>query len=192
MLPSHARRIGCVVCLFVIFGLNGLVQATDWLTAKSRYSHDSETGERVNQYAPLPTVYHTPNPNKSVYRHTRSTLQVQDSVDYYHAVEKYGDTVRPYEEWRFPYRPFGVPYDQWGPTGFGGFGGGGYPYPGNGGPFFPTPIPLPGLFGGFGGFWGPFGPGGVVNGTGWPLPWNDGYYPDVRREQLPPQPIIIP
>jgi hypothetical protein len=69
----------------------------------------------------------------------------------------------PYEQWRFNFRPYSVPYQQWGPP-FGGLGGGtgNFPYSGGNGPnsigFFP------GFgFGGFGpGFGGGFGGGGVA------------------------------
>ncbi len=154
--------------------------ATDWLTHRSFYTHSYQTGQRVHQFAAKPVTYHTPR-QVSVYHHYRSSVQVADSVSQYHLVERYGDQVRPYGEWRFPYRPFSVPYSQWGPNGNYG------PGYGNGGGFYPQyPVPYGGNN------WGPFGPGGVNNGTGFPLPWSDGSYPDVRRTQLPPQPFPSP
>lgn len=150
------------------------VQATDWIASPSFYTHREDTGQRVWQYRPVAPVYHFPSNNRSVYRHSRSSLQVGDSVDHYHAVDEYGGPVRPYGEWRFPYRPFSVPYGLWGPPpGFGGFGVPGFGGNGNN----------------FGGVGSPFGPFGAVNGSGFPPPWNDGSYPDVLRQQIAPRPF---
>jgi hypothetical protein len=107
----------------------------DWINAPSYFTHD-QTGQRVQQYTPIGPVfiYQDPSFQRSGYHHTRSSLQVGGSVDHYHQVEEWGRPVRPYDEWRFPYRPHSVPYDAWGPPyaglgGFGyGFGGGAYPY----------------------------------------------------------------
>ena len=94
--------------------------------------------------------------------------------------------MRPYGDWRFPYRPVSVPYQQWGPQpvfpgygwpgGFGGGFGGGFP-------------------GGFGGGWGaglggPFGPWGVVNGSG--MPWLDGGYSERRAKPFDGVPFGAP
>lgn len=166
--------------LFVFMSTATQSSGQDWITAPSYYTHDYQSGQRVNQFLNVDEVVHTPSRYRSVYRHTRSSLQVGDSIDQYHAVDRYGDVVRPYGEWRFPFRPFSVPYGLWGPNyGFGG----GYPVPFYGGG--------PGI--GFGaGYGSPFGPSGVINGAGFPPPWNDGSYPDVRRTQLPPQPFPAP
>ena len=184
MLMSSAHRIhlGVPAILAAALVLIGAISvgATDWITRSGKYTHDSKTGYRVHQYAPIAPVYHTPNPNRSVYRHVRSSLQVGDSIDNYHAVDEYGQIVRPYGEWRFPYRPFSVPYPGWGPQPIWGGGFGGYPYP----------VPFGGGVGG--GIGSPYGPYGVINGSGFPPPWNDGSYPDVRRQQLPPQPLPVP
>jgi hypothetical protein len=161
---------------------NCSAQPGDWITAPSYYTHDENTCQRVDQYRPDPVVVHTPQQSTSSYRHIRSALQVGDSIDIYHQVTQTGDTaVRPYGEWRFPYRPFSVPYSQWGPTFNGNYAAPfGYGFPGGIGPgYFP-------------GDQGPFGPGGVINGAGWPQPWNDGYHPDIRRNQLPPRPFPMP
>ena len=161
------------------------VEADDWLTRPSRYTHSSRTGYRVNQYQPVAPVYHTPNPNRSVYRSVRSSLQVGDSADYYHFVDQYGEPVRPYGEWRFPYRPFSTPYPNWGPQPYGGGFGFGYPVPSGG---------VGGIGGGGigGGIGSPYGPYGVINGAGFPPPWTNGYYPDVTRQLTPPQPLPGP
>ncbi len=157
------------VLLLVSFWLVGPALAADWLTQPSYFTHDPHTGHRVWQYAPIPPVAHTPQHGRSSYRHARSSLQIGDSIDQFHVVDEYGRAVRPYGEWRFPYRPFSVPYPWWGPA-YGGFGYG-YGLP-------------PGAAGGIG---SPFGPFGVINGAGFPPPYNDGSYPDVRRNQLPPR-----
>lgn len=166
-----------IACLF---SAGEGASAQDWITAPSYYTHNPQSGERVNQYYRVDEVVHTPSTYRSVYRHTRSSLQVGDSIDQYHAVDNYGDVVRPYGEWRFPYRPFSVPYSQWGPQPvWGGYGG-------------PGPIWGHPGWGGGGGYGSPYGPSGVINGAGFPPPWNDGSYPDVRRTQLPPQPFPAP
>jgi hypothetical protein len=46
--------------------------------------------------------------------HFRSSLQFGPSADHYHRVEQWGPPIQPYGEWRFPFRPYSVPYDQWG------------------------------------------------------------------------------
>ncbi len=159
----------CLLIVGLVAFAAAQVSAADWIAAPSRFTHDPATGCRTHQFAQIPPVYHTPDPGRSAYRHSRSSLQIGDSIDQYHVVEEYGRPVRPYGEWRFPFRPFSVPYHLWGPP-YGGFGFGGFPFGFNNGNGF-----------------GPFGPGGVVNGAGFPPPWNDGSYPDVRRVQTPPQ-----
>jgi hypothetical protein len=70
---------------------------------------------------------------QSGYWHTRSSIQAGGSADHLHVVEEWGRPVRPYGEWRFPYRPFSVPYPLWGPQFFGhpwyGHFGWGHPGP---------------------------------------------------------------
>jgi len=88
----------------------------DWTTMASTYSHD-QSGQRVDQYAEAvePQSMERPDFVRSGYRHTRSTLQAGFSADHYHQTETWGQPVRPYGEWRYPNRPFSVPYGQWGP-----------------------------------------------------------------------------
>ena len=90
--------------------------AADWTTLPSTYSHD-QAGQRVDQYALAvePQSMERADYVKSGYRHTRSTLQAGFSADNYHMTEQWGQPVRPYGEWRYPNRPFSVPYGQWGP-----------------------------------------------------------------------------
>jgi hypothetical protein len=151
--------------------------AADWIVAPSYYTHEPLSGHRVTQYAEIGPYYyyHRPDYQKSGYRHYRSTIQTGNTADNMHMVEEYGRPIRPYEEWRFPYRPHSVPYDAWGPP-FGGLGGGyggglygGYPY----GPFPPN---------------GPIGPGPVGpvapawgGGRNYAQPWLDGHYPTYDR-----------
>jgi hypothetical protein len=91
--------------------------ASDWLTLPSTYTHDVESGARVAQFQPnaVPTVPAATNFRSSGYTHTRSSINYGQSADNYHRVERWGDPVRPYGEWRFPYRPFSTPYPNWGP-----------------------------------------------------------------------------
>jgi hypothetical protein len=115
--------------------------SADWLTLPGQYTHDAMSGQRVAQYAPveLPTAEVSPPLRTSGYTHYRSSLAYGQSADHYHRVEQWGDPVRPYGEWRFPFRPYSTPYPNWGAPfaglninnglGFGiGFGGG-YPPP---------------------------------------------------------------
>ncbi|MEQ1830317.1 MAG: hypothetical protein ABL921_30450 [Pirellula sp.] len=90
--------------------------AVDWTTMASTYTHD-QTGQRVDQFASTVVPHTTDAPDyvRSGYRHTRSTLQAGFSSDHYHMTEQWGQNVQPYGQWRYPYRPFSVPYDQWGP-----------------------------------------------------------------------------
>src|SRR5262245_53487667 len=135
--------------------LTSSLSAADWATAPSYYTHDQSTGERVSQFAQIGPYYYFQRPDylKSGYRQYRSTIDLGNSSDNMHVVEQWGAQVVPYEQWRFPMRPYSVPYQAWGPP-FGGLGGGtgGFPYSGgNGvnilGGFFP-----PFGFGGYGGF----------------------------------------
>ena len=184
----------------------------DWLTLPSRYTHDDISGRRVSQYAPveLPVAPNTPPLRTSGYTHYRSTLAYGQSADNYHRVEQWGDPVRPYGEWRFPFRPYSTPYPNWGPpyaglnlyNGFGigggvapglgqpGFGGGVGPgwAPGNPNPGSPNPgNSNPGNFNqrpyrpNPGARANGFAPYPSGRGTPYPVaPYYDGYYPNYR------------
>jgi hypothetical protein len=161
--------------------------AADWITAPSTYTHDPTTAERVAQYSPIGPFYYFPRPDymKSGYRHLRSTIDIGNSSDNLHIVEEWGRPVRPYDEWRFPYRPYSVPYDAWGPP-FGGLGGGNGMYPYSGG--------------GFGGGFGPWfpggggGPGGNQPAVNFAQPWLDGHYPQYDLNDRTPywRPYVAP
>lgn len=95
---------------------SGPAFSSDWITWPSTYTHSSD-GQRVDQHTepePALAVART-DFQRSGMRHYRSTLRAGLSVDNYHVVEQWGQPVVPYEQWRFPYRPYGVPYGQWGP-----------------------------------------------------------------------------
>jgi len=87
----------------------------DWTTMPSSYTHTQ--GARVNQFAQgvQPVIYERPDYQRSGFRHFRSSLQVGNSADHIHIVDQWGPSVRPYGEWRYPYRPYSVPYPGWGP-----------------------------------------------------------------------------
>lgn len=174
---KHALFVAACCCLV----WNGPpLAAEDWITKQSYYTHD-EQGSRVRQYAPIGPFYihNQADVTRSGYRHTRSSLQFGGSVDHYHSVEEWGQPVRPYDEWRFPYRPYSAPYPEWGP-----------PYAGLGfgrAPWFP-------FFGGL-----PIGPGlGGVQ----PIlpyegfqPWFDDRYPafdDRAPFRRQPFPVVPP
>jgi hypothetical protein len=165
-------------------------RAADWITAPSNYTHDWTTGERVAQYSPIGPYFYFYRPDylKSGYRQYRSTIDLGNSSDNMHIVEQWGAQIVPYEQWRFPYRPYSAPYPAWGPP-YGGLGGGtgGYPYSGGNGSNI-----IGGFFPPYGGFGGPgvFAPGvgGGGVGGGFPgmfpppavnfaQPWLDGHYP---------------
>ena len=183
--------------------------AGEWMTWRSTYTHNPMTGQRVDQYSrPVePVAPDQGNLVKSGYRHYRSTIQAGQSADNLHVVQEWGRPVAPYEHWRFPYRPYGSPYQAWGPQtpsvlgGF-GFGFGGLPYgqpfppgagqPGAGQPGAGQPgVGQPGLPMMPGPVWGQPGgypPGGYpwVPGQPYPLvapfqpaPWYDGFYPSA-------------
>lgn len=201
------------VCLWLLTGLAvqswAMNQAAgdEWMTWPSTYTH-GVYGARVDQHTePVQPI----GPNRSDvvrsgFRHFRSTLQAGQSADNYHVTEQWGEPVVPYEHWRFPFRPFGVPYDQWGPpTPYGMFFGAGlgfpflpnHPRPGMGGPGMGGPgMGGPGMGGpGMGGpGWGGPGWGGPMHRNPWPgsgslgfplqpdyrnQPWFDGTYPDA-------------
>ena len=90
--------------------------SADWTTMASTYTHDQD-GHRVDQYALAvePQSMERPDYIRSGYRSTRSSLQAGFSADHYHVTEQWGQPVQPYGQWRYPYRPFSVPYGQWGP-----------------------------------------------------------------------------
>jgi hypothetical protein len=154
MLLSHLKRHGFVA--FLALGLPflpELAQAADWISAPSYYTHDPQTAERVTQFSPIGPfyVYSPPNYMKSGYRHFRSSIQAGGSADNLHIVEEWGRPVVPYEQWRFPYRPYGSPYPAWGPplAGAGaGYFGLGYGYglglgSGGGSPYYQPRSPAP-------------------------------------------------
>ncbi|QDS88209.1 hypothetical protein EC9_23970 [Rosistilla ulvae] len=124
----------------VVVAVQGIACGADWLTLPSTYTHDPSTGARVDQYAAkAPAVSRVdPTYRESGYRQYRSTLQYGQAADNYHSVEKWGEPVRPYGEWRFPVRPYSAPYSAWGaPLAGMNVGGyypgwqGGYPNPGS-------------------------------------------------------------
>lgn len=107
-----------VLSIFVILlAASQCARAGDWMTWRSTYTHDPATGHRVEQYA-IPVEPLAPDQGnlvRSGYRHYRSTIQAGQSADNLHTVVEWGRPVMPYEHWRFPYRPYGAPYDAWGP-----------------------------------------------------------------------------
>lgn len=150
----NVRRFPAGLCLVFAAVTVTSSYGQEWLTAPSFYSHSPETGDRVAQYAPDPTVEKPYDPSylRSGYRQFQSTIRAGRSVDNYHIVEEWGRPVRPYGEWLHPFRPYSVPYQLWGA-----------PYQGLGPTFNNNFGPIPTPFGGAGvapaGGYGP-GPGG--------------------------------
>ena len=148
-----------------------VADGADWITAPSYYTHDPATGQRVDQYSPIGPFYTYARPDftRSGYRHLRSSIQVGNSADHMHVVEEWGQPVRPYGEWRFPFRPYSVPYAAWGPP-FAGLGNSGFfPYP-------PAAVPNGVMPGG----------GGQPYDRQQPPPYYDGNYPNSRTRTLGP------
>ncbi len=125
----------CVSLGWLASSAGSRAEADEWMTYRSTYTHDAY-GQRVDQYArPVePLSPDQGNLVRSGYRHYRSTIQGSTSADNLHITHEWGRPVMPYEHWRFPFRPYGVPYDQWGPPvpnvlsnfnvqGFNGLGG---------------------------------------------------------------------
>ncbi len=194
----NPKRAGWLIFLCVLSPLlDGFVPqplfADDWMTWTSTYTHEPFTGQRVDQYAmPVdPVAPYREDFQRSGFRHTRSTLQAGLSADNLHIVEQWGRPIVPYEEWRFPYRPYSVPYGAWGPqapygiiNGNFGFGGGIAP-PMQHNPGYP-PQQMPGQAGPGQAGPGQFGPGSWGGPNGFPLqpqyqnqPWFDGTYPSA-------------
>jgi len=173
-----------VLAATVVLALVATLRANDWITAPSYYTHDPQSGERVRQYTPIGPFYVLARPDyrKSGYRHTRSSIQAGNSADHLHIVEEWGNAVRPYGEWRYPFRPNSVPYHLWGPpvTGFGH----GYIGP------WAHPYPQAGHHGRYGNM---DHPGRGRPGNAHPRPWHDGRYlphgtprrPDSQFYRLP-------
>jgi hypothetical protein len=147
--------------------------SADWSTLPSTFTHDQD-GQRVDQYS----VAVEPQSNersdfvRSGFRHTRSSLQAGFGSDHYHVTEQWGQPVQPYGQWRYPNRPFSVPYGQWGPQ-LPQIVAGGFPWLGlpngsmNSGPVLPGGNwPGGGMPGG--GMPGGGMPGGGMPGGGWP------------------------
>src|SRR4051812_23828013 len=131
------RRLQLSIALLALIG-SPLVEslfAADWATAPSNYTHDQATGQRVSQFEKIGPYYYFQRPDylKSGYRQYRSTIDLGNSSDNMHVVEQWGAQVVPYEQWRFPTRPYSAPYGAWGPP-YGGLGGGTGGYPSCGGP----------------------------------------------------------
>ncbi len=141
----------------ILIGWVSSTSAGDWLTAPSYYTHDPVSHERVTQYTPIGPFYTYGQSTfaRSGYRNSRSSLQVGTSADNYHTTEQWGPPVQPYGEWRFPNRPYSVPYGQWGPQYYGGY---------------PWGLYGPGIGGGYGGggYGGGYGGGGYPGGGNFP------------------------
>lgn len=92
---------------------------SSWVFEPSYFSHDPSTGKRVAQYAPIPKVYLRQDPSyqESGFHYTQHILRGPGgSLDAYHLVQTWGngDRIRPYGEWKYPYRAGATPYGPWG------------------------------------------------------------------------------
>ncbi len=200
-------RLFLLSCLLTVVGATFVAEALaidpnrspkiDWTTQASSYTHDAQ-GARVDQFSTgvEPTVIERSDYQRSGYRHYRSTLQAGTSADNFHVVDQWGPQVRPYGEWRYPYRPFSAPYPAWGPqppiVGINPWGVGlGV---GNGVGGFRPGFPLPGQFGfGTGNFTGAFPPANSFNlgGPAFGVGPNNALRPD-QDDYYAPAPDTIP
>ena len=114
---THKLAVICATLTWTMVLISNVVRADDWMTWPSTYTHEPVHGQRVDQYAqPVqPIALRDPSFQRSGYRNYHSTLQGANSADNMHIVEQWGAPVVPYEQWRFPFRPYGTPYDAWGP-----------------------------------------------------------------------------
>ena len=110
-------RLGVLLIVGSVWPVAGELQADDWMTWGSTYTHSPENGQRVDQYAVAeqPLAPLREDFSRSGYRNFRSSLQAGQSADNLHIVEQWGQPIIPYEQWRFPFRPYAVPYNAWGP-----------------------------------------------------------------------------
>jgi len=133
-------------------------QAASWIFARSRYTHDPDTGGRVAQYAMKPPVEPLPDQRAvtSGYSRTRTVLRGADgSASTNYQVQSYGngrggldaEWERFHDAWRGS-TVGGGNFQTFPPQfGFGGGFGGGYPGFGFGGPggAFPPNLGQPGF-----------------------------------------------
>lgn len=181
----HRQRRTLWLLFIVLASSAPEIRGDEWMSWPSTYTHDPASGQRIDQYAwpQEPMAIQRADFQRSGYRHYRSTLQAGESADNLHIVEQWGRAIVPYEQWRFPFRPYGVPYDAWGPQAPYGIWNGDFNLRGPGG-------------GGYGpgagpGYGGADGAGESYRGRptsprGFPLspeyqnqPWYDGTYPSA-------------
>ena len=144
--------LAAVAVVAATCGTRHIAEAADWIVAPSYFTHDPQTGKRVAQYTPIGPVYSYWRADyvESGFHHYRSSIVYGGTADNYFRVKEWGRPVRPFGEWRFPYRPYSVPYPLWNTPYYGmyQFNGGWpvpYPYaPGHGHGPGPAPGPGPG------------------------------------------------
>lgn len=94
-------------------------EETSWIFRPSTYSHSPVTGARVAQYQPEePAVLRfDPTYQESGYRQNHTSIRAGDGgADNMHIVQTWGagESIRPYGEWQYPFRPGATPYTPWG------------------------------------------------------------------------------
>lgn len=174
------RAYCTLVCAGVLLRALPVAAADDWISLPSYFTHHPQTGQRVQQYAPIGPFYVYPRADflSSGYHHTRSSIRIGGSADHYHLVEEWGRPVRPYGEWQFPFRPYSVPYALWGPPWYGfGWGAG---------------VPLPFAYYPWGAHPGSAGPGLSPGGTHPPGPYPGGRPGEVAPPTGPGSPHFSP
>jgi hypothetical protein len=107
-------QVAWTVALAAVAPLCATADETSTIFAPARYTHSPETGERVAQYCPEAPAYCLIDDTylESGYRHNETVI----GLDHTHIVQTWGrgDSIRPYGEWLYPYRPGATPYSAWG------------------------------------------------------------------------------
>ncbi len=145
MTEARASNCGCLSAELHV----AQPQAESWVFARSRYSHDPDTGDRVAQYAMKPPIEPLPDQRAvtSGYRRTRTILRGADgSADTAYQVQSYGNGRGGLDaEWerfndaRRGAGAGGYNYLSFPPLGgYGGFPG--YGYGGGYGGYYPPPL----------------------------------------------------
>jgi hypothetical protein len=115
---SMRRHLVLLAAAFALAPRGAAAEESSWIFRASCYSHSPQTGQRVAQYqpeepapAPADDTY-----QQSGYRYIHSGICVGNSQDHVHVVQTWGqgDSIRPYGEWEYPYRPGATPYGPWG------------------------------------------------------------------------------
>lgn len=110
------HNIALVTVLFALMPSAAKAEESSWIFQPSYYSHSPVTGQRVVQYQPEQPAFvpYDPTYQQSGYRHDHTSIHVGNSQDDLHIVQTWGQPVRPYGEWEYPFRAGATPFGPWG------------------------------------------------------------------------------